>query len=214
MPCVGTGGNLSDFSKFGTFAKVEAGKLALELGEVNLKGLLEGSLVMVREKALNHGIRLGMETDGIPERIWADERKLKQVLFNLLSNAVKFTHDGGKVSLRASPLGKKNGRWMSRNGEEVVVPILGELGENGQGEWVLISVEDTGIGIKKDDLQRIFDPFEQVDSSASRRYQGTGLGLALSRQLAELHGGGIWAESEGEEKGSTFHLVLPIETVM
>jgi len=73
-----------------------------------------------------------------------------------------------------------------------------------------ISVQDTGIGIKGEDLQRIFNPFEQVDNSASRKYQGTGLGLSLTKRLVELHGGRIWAESEGEGKGSRFTFLIPI----
>jgi len=73
-----------------------------------------------------------------------------------------------------------------------------------------ISVSDTGIGIKHEDQERIFNPFEQVDGSASRKYQGTGLGLSLSKKLVELHGGKIWVESEGEGKGSTFLFVIPI----
>jgi two-component system, sensor histidine kinase len=191
-------------------AKVEAGKMELEVREVDLKGLLDGSLVMVREKALKHKIQLRLEMDGFPERIRADERKLKQVLFNLLSNAVKFTPDGGKVRLRASSLRKENGRWMSEDRKEVSVAILGDLGERQEG-LLRVSVQDTGIGIKKEDLNRIFDPFEQADSSMSRRYQGTGLGLALTKQMVELHGGRIWAESEGEEKGSTFQFVIPVD---
>jgi signal transduction histidine kinase len=77
------------------------------------------------------------------------------------------------------------------------------------GEAIEISVQDTGIGIRDEDLERIFDPFEQGDNSASRRYQGTGLGLSLSRKLVELHGGRIWATSEGEGKGSKFTFVIP-----
>jgi signal transduction histidine kinase len=78
------------------------------------------------------------------------------------------------------------------------------------GEWVGISIQDTGIGLKAEDLERIFAPFEQADNSASRQYQGTGLGLALTRKLVELHGGKIWAESQGLGKGSVFRFWLPV----
>ena len=73
-----------------------------------------------------------------------------------------------------------------------------------------ISVKDSGIGLKKEDIAKIFQPFEQVENSSSRRFQGTGLGLSLTKSLVELHGGKIWAESEGEGKGSIFHIVIPI----
>jgi signal transduction histidine kinase len=135
-------------------------------------------------------------------------------MFNLLSNAVKYTTDGGKVRLRANLLRKEEGRWMGGDGEEVIASFLGEWEEEGQKELLWISVEDTGIGIKKEDLCRIFDPFEQVDSSVSRRYQGTGLGLALTKQLVELHQGKIWGESEGEGKGATFHFALPARPIV
>jgi signal transduction histidine kinase len=78
------------------------------------------------------------------------------------------------------------------------------------GDFIEISVKDTGIGISPGDTDRIFNPFEQIDGSLSRKYQGTGLGLSLTKQLVELHGGTIWAESEGEGKGSTFSLVIPV----
>ena len=75
-----------------------------------------------------------------------------------------------------------------------------------------ISVQDSGIGIKGEDLQRIFNPFEQVESSTTRRFAGTGLGLSLTRRLVELHGGKIWVESEGEGKGSRFTFLIPVLT--
>ena len=165
-------------------SKVEAGKLELVPGPVNLKHLLQNSLVMVKEKAAKHGIRLSQDVDGIPDSITADERKLKQILYNLLSNAVKFTFERGSIQC--------NARLSDENGN------------------IEISVADTGIGIQPDDLKRIFDPFEQVDGSMSRRFEGTGLGLSLTKKLVELHGGRIWAESGGEGKGSRFMFTLPL----
>jgi signal transduction histidine kinase len=132
-----------------------------------------------------------LDLDGVPEVITGDERKLRQVFYNLVSNAVKFTLDGGAVRLKV--------RWDQ--GE----PLSDQAGR------IRISVADTGIGIKKGDLERIFEPFEQVDSSITRKYQGTGLGLPLARRFVELHGGKLWAESEGEGKGSTFHVVVPAQ---
>jgi signal transduction histidine kinase/integral membrane sensor domain MASE1 len=161
--------------------KIEAGDLKLELSEVRLPELLSRSLTTLKEKALKHNIQLSYEEKEIPASIIADERKVKQILYNLLANAVKFTPDGGRVHIGA------------------------ELA----GGFVQVSIQDTGIGIKKDDLQRIFEPFEQAESSLSRRFQGTGLGLSLTRSMVELHGGKIWAESEGEGKGARFFFVMP-----
>jgi signal transduction histidine kinase len=169
-------------------SKVEAGKLNLELSDLNLKMLLESSLVILKEKAMRHSIDLKLDLNAIPEIISADERKLKQILYNLLSNAVKFSQDSGQVNIST---------------KQVIIPTDGN-----QQTAIEISVRDTGIGIRQEDLERIFDPFEQADNSASRRYQGTGLGLSLTKKLVELHGGKIWAESEGEGKGSTFSFII------
>jgi PAS domain S-box-containing protein len=191
-------------------SKVEAGKMELEIREVSLRELLEGSLVMVKEKALKHRIDLSTELDGIPDVVRGDDRKLKQVVFNLLSNAVKFTPDGGRLVLRGALLCQREGQWMPRNRHrEIDREERGPaVAPNGSG--VLISVEDTGIGICKENLERIFFPFEQVEGSANRRYQGTGLGLSVSRRIVELHGGTIWAESAGLGKGSTFRFLIPL----
>ncbi|MEN6441458.1 MAG: ATP-binding protein [Syntrophobacter sp.] len=161
--------------------RIEDGNLGIEPSEVRLPELLSRSLAIVKEKAFRHNIQLSYEEEAIPASIVADERKLKKVLYNLLANSVKFTPDGGKVRLRSEFI----------------------------DGFVRISIEDTGIGLKKEDLARIFNPFEQVDSSLSRRFQGTGLGLSLTKSVVELHGGKIWAESEGEGKGATFLVLLP-----
>jgi len=161
--------------------KIEVGKLELELSEVPLPELLSRSLTILKEKASKHNIQLSCEVKEIPACIIADERKLKQIIYNLLANAVKFTPDGGRVRMEAESA----------------------------GSFVQVSIEDTGIGIKEQDLQRIFDPFEQAESSLSRRFQGTGLGLSLTRSMVELHGGKIWAESEGEGKGARFFFLMP-----
>ena len=165
-------------------SKVEAGKMNLEASEISLEVLLRDSLNMVKEKALKHRIALTPHLQNLPEAIRGDERKLKQILYNLLSNAVKFTPEGGRVELAAR-------------------------GRDGQG--VEITVSDTGIGLAEADLERIFQPFEQGDNSASRKYQGTGLGLSLTKMMVELHGGRIWAESEGPKRGSRFHVLLPLQ---
>jgi len=176
-------------------SKVEAGKLELRPTIVKLRDLLDSSLIMVKEKALKHEIQLSNSLNGIPDTIIADERKLKQIIYNLLSNAVKFTPDGGQVKISAV-------RYS--NGDELV-----SAADNGESSSIMISVSDTGIGINSNDLQHIFKPFEQVETSKSRKFQGTGLGLSLTKSLVELHGGKIWVESEGKGKGSTFSFTLP-----
>jgi signal transduction histidine kinase len=168
-------------------SKVEAGKLTLEPSEVYIKELLERSLVMIKEKAMKQSINLSSDIDVIPETVTIDDRKLKQILYNLLSNAVKFTPQGGSITLGARMVNGHTGR-----------------------KWVEISVKDTGIGLAKEDYELIFDPFEQVESSKSRRFQGTGLGLALTKKYVNLHGGEIWVQSAGINKGSTFVFTIPV----
>ncbi len=191
-------------------SKVEAGKISLEFGEVHLQRLMENSLIMVKEKALKHGIHLKTEVNGIPGAIVADERRLKQVFYNLLSNAVKFTPDGGSITLGARMLSVRNGAFKRGDGSIFNLPTANGLDPAIDGNYAEISVTDSGVGISVEDLDRIFDPFEQADNSATRKYQGTGLGLSLTRKLVVLHGGRIWAESHGLKKGSTFRVLIPI----
>lgn len=186
-------------------AKVEAGKLELNPSEICLPALLESSLTMIREKALKHDLRLSLHLDDMAAPIRADERMLKQILYNLLSNAAKFTPDGGAVRLEArlKPAAAPSGSTARRL---AAGPAAGLV----EAE-IEISVSDTGIGIRPEHLEVILMPFEQADGSVSRRYQGTGLGLALARNMVALHGGRIWAESDGEGKGSRFSFTLPLQ---
>ncbi|MGB5617096.1 MAG: cache domain-containing protein [Desulfobacterales bacterium] len=189
-------------------SKVEAGKLELDLSEVAVDNLMEGSITMIKEKAMKHSLTLDIENYNCPETITADERKLKQILFNLLSNAAKFTPDGGSIKLEAKKLNGSDG-WVSDFHEETLSPVEGNNCVS--KEYIEFSVVDTGIGIQKEEHEKIFAPFEQADSSASRFYQGTGLGLTLTRKLVELHGGRIKVESEGKNKGSLFRFTIPID---
>ncbi len=170
-------------------SKIEAGKLELKPWEFNLKALLEQSPAIIMEKAKARNIDLKIQADDIPETFVADELRVKQILYNLLSNAVKFTNDGGTICL----------------GARMIAGVGGERNE------VEISVVDDGVGIEKENLEKIFEPFSQVENSLSRRYPGTGIGLALTRSLVEMHGGRIWVESEGLEKGSAFRFTLPAQ---
>jgi signal transduction histidine kinase len=162
-------------------SKVEAGQVELELGLFSLREALERGVVMVRERALKNGVALELELDPAVDLVEGDERRIRQVVFNLLSNAVKFTPAGGRIDVRS----------LKQNGE------------------VLVSVADTGPGISPEDSERIFEEFQQAHSGNGERPEGTGLGLALSKSLVELHGGRIWVESEPGQ-GSTFTFTLPV----
>jgi signal transduction histidine kinase len=160
-------------------AKVEAGRMELQPTTFALPGLLDNAMSMVRERATRQGVSLTTETDPSVGVIEGDERKVKQILFNLLSNAVKFTPAGGRVTLAATA----------------------------DHRQVEISVRDTGVGISADDQLRIFEEFTQV--GAYRAQEGTGLGLALTKRLVELHHGRLGVESE-PGAGSTFTFWLPL----
>jgi signal transduction histidine kinase len=178
-------------------SKVEAGKFELQPSDVNLSAILESSLIIIKEKALKHGLQLSLRCADIPEIIRTDERKLKQILYNLLSNAMKFTRDGGQICLSAN---RVSGADLS----------LSEFSPITAQEFIEISVADTGIGINLENLERIFNSFEQVETSASRKYQGTGLGLSLTNKFVEMLGGRIWVESEGKNRGSKFNFIIPV----
>ncbi len=182
-------------------SKIEEGKMELKLSEVNVRSLMEKSLFMIREKAVKHNLALSIDTDDLLPVIRADERKLKQVMYNLLSNAVKFTPDGGVLSMQARQI------------DPALLPTnkIGDCLARGNGHrYMEFAFTDSGIGIKAEDQERIFNRFEQADGSLKRRFQGAGLGLALSEDLVELHGGKIGMESEGEGKGSTFRFVVAV----
>jgi PAS domain S-box-containing protein len=196
-------------------SKVEAGKMEIKPSDVNLKMLVDNSLTMVKEKAMKHGIQLSADIKEIPEIITADERKLKQVIYNLLSNAVKFTPDAGTIRVETRAVDYSVRPGLRRRDPEdfrLIDPKSnkGEPAGTQLQKCVEFSISDTGIGITPEDMGRIFSPFEQVENSTSRRYQGTGLGLSLTKGLVELHGGIIWAESEGAGKGSIFRFIIPV----
>ncbi len=180
--------------------KIEAGKMELHLGEVDIRAALENSLIIIKERAASNRIKLSSwVSPDVPDSFAADAVKLKQILYNLLSNAVKFTPQGGIITVTAQP---------ATTSELHTIPACSGIVE---GSYLLIQLADTGIGIKPEDLLKIFKPFEQADSSSTRRHEGTGLGLYLSRMLVELHGGRIWAEPNQDQPGSTFSFVMPLQ---
>jgi signal transduction histidine kinase/CheY-like chemotaxis protein len=162
-------------------SKVEAGRMELEPGRFSLRAALENGLTMVGERASERRIGLMLDVQADLAPIDGDERKIKQVIFNLLSNAVKFTPGGGRVEVVARQVDNE----------------------------VHVAVRDTGVGIAAEDLERIFEEFQQGRSGATSTREGTGLGLTLARKFVELHGGRLWVASE-VGTGSTFTFSLPI----
>jgi signal transduction histidine kinase len=163
-------------------SKVEAGQVELDVAPFSLREALEGGVVMVRERATRDGVQVALTALPDADVVTGDERRIRQVVFNLLSNAVKFTPAGGAVDVSAA----------RANGE------------------MRVSVADTGPGIAAEDHKRIFEEFQQTQAGVEQR-EGTGLGLALSKQLVELHGGRIWVDSKLGQ-GSTFVFTLPTGT--
>jgi signal transduction histidine kinase len=161
-------------------AKVEAGRMELELSEFAIPPAIESAMTLVKERAARHGIALESKIDDRLDCFTGDERKFKQILLNLLSNAVKFTPEGGRINVVA---GINNGT-------------------------VEISVSDTGIGISPEDQRTIFEEFRQARGDGRGKSEGTGLGLTLTKRFVELHGGTIKVESE-VGKGSTITYTLP-----
>ncbi|MFA4827724.1 MAG: PAS domain-containing protein [Thermodesulfovibrionales bacterium] len=186
-------------------SKVEAGKMEIELSEFNLKELIDGSLVMFKEKAMKHNIKVKAEVKEGIGNIIADERKIKQVLFNLLSNALKFTPDGGSVRVQARLV---HCSQSTVHGKEEFICEPSTVNRE-LADFVEISVSDTGIGIAHEDMGKLFQSFQQIESVLTKQYEGTGLGLKLCKDFVELHGGKIWAESE-LGKGSRFIFVIPL----
>ena len=196
-------------------SKVEAGKMPLDLSAIHVHRLLEWSESIIREKALERGLHVFKEMGKAPETIMADEAKVRKILSNLLSNAGKFSPHGGRIHIAAKAV-QVQVRPGLRKGDSIGLSIVQKVvegKENNIGDkksFVEFAVSDSGIGIKAEDLERIFNPFEQADGSMDRPFDGAGLGLSLARSFVELHGGKIWAESEGEGKGSTFRLIIPV----
>jgi signal transduction histidine kinase len=162
-------------------AKVESGRMELRVEDTDLARTVSEVRDIVRGLAAERSIRLAVELDAEVPRVRVDPRMLKQILYNYLSNAIKFTPDGGRVMLRVTP--EAHDRFR-------------------------IDVEDTGIGIKPEDMGRLFVEFQQLDQGTAKKYPGTGLGLALTKRIVEAQGGRVVVESI-PGRGSTFSAILP-----
>ena len=193
-------------------SKIEANKFNLELIDVSIQSLCQNSVLFVKELAHKRQIRLQTQ---LPEplkhlNIRVDDLRFRQVLINLLSNAVKFTPEGGSITLDVRVVDGKMGEWGN-------VPLepddLTSLEQNSSAQTlrrIAFSIIDTGIGITPENIDKLFQSFVQIDSSLSRQYAGTGLGLALVKRIVEMHGGTVSVQSE-VNRGSCFTIGLPLD---
>jgi signal transduction histidine kinase len=182
-------------------SKIEAGRMVLSLSATDLREAITGAVADTTTLRSAKRQEVWLELDDHPLHVVADGVRVRQVLFNLLSNASKFTGEGGTIILTALSTRAPMAPPADRAGDERKLVTK---------DVVWVSVADTGIGIASQDMPKLFQEFSQVDSSASRQAQGTGLGLALSKKLVEMHGGTIGAESL-PGRGSTFWFILPAE---
>jgi len=166
------------------FSKIEAGKIDLETADFNLRDSLESTLKTLALRADEKGLELLCEVaPEVPEVVRGDSTRLRQIVVNLVGNAIKFT-DSGEIAVKVQVEGKEDADWICH-----------------------LTVADTGIGIPEDKRESIFDPFSQADTSTTRKYGGTGLGLTISTRLVRMMGGKIWVESE-VGRGSQFHFTV------
>ncbi len=182
-------------------SKIEAGKMELEEETTGIAALLANCLSIVKEKAAAHRVDLKLDVPNDLGECRLDARKVKQIVYNLLSNAVKFTSEGGSVALRSRIVSFEEASRHSSGMPEKHTPLPEKV-----DRFLEIAVSDTGIAAE--DMPRLYQPFVQIDSSLSRRFEGTGLGLVMVRRLAELHGGAVAVASQPGQ-GSVFKVWLP-----
>ena len=175
-------------------SKISSGKLELELEQVAIEQLCKSSLVFVKQQAFKKQIQVNANLPPDLGEMRLDQRRMRQVLINLLTNAVKFTPTGGKITLDVY--------------YEALEVDFGDRPEHQDSRYICFAITDTGIGISPEDQEKLFQPFVQVDSKLNRKYEGTGLGLALVKQIVELHGGNVSLRSELNH-GSCFTVSLP-----
>ncbi len=183
-------------------SKIEAGKLELNLQAVNLNELCQTCIEMVRPRAEMKRIQLTYEVDSRLQPLLADERRINQILLNLLSNAIKFTPQQGQIRLNAR-LSYEAATEIAADSRPDPSAIANQL------PYLCLEVIDSGIGIPSDRQHQLFRPFQQINAELSREHEGTGLGLSLTKQLAELHGGTVSLHSL-EGQGSTFRIWIPL----
>jgi signal transduction histidine kinase len=171
-------------------SKLESAKVRLLVTKIDLKALIETIMSSFESLISQKGLTISFSLNEKLPPVYGDESKIKQILINLLSNAVKFTRTGG-ITVTAYPSDE-------------------DRDSDGQPLFMEICISDTGIGIKEEDLRKIFEKFVQIDFTLMRQYDGTGLGLSIAKGMVELHKGKIWAKSKYGE-GSTFCFTLPLQ---
>jgi two-component system phosphate regulon sensor histidine kinase PhoR len=213
-------------------AQIESGRVALHLGPVALAPVVTNTLERIYPQAEREGLRVSAYVSPELPPVLIDPPRIGQVLLNLLHNAIKFTPGKGQIVVRAllltvvpeqpgrgivrqdqaggpvvlTPVEQRQWTTSAFQADEMTIELSQELAS---GDWLLVTITDTGVGIPASDLPRIFERFYKVDRARTRNAGGTGLGLAIAKHLIEGHGGRIWATSiEGD--GSTFHFVLPV----
>jgi len=192
-------------------AKIESGQIELENSEIDIQQLCSSSLMFVKQQAYNKKIKLATDIPSDLPRFVGDERRLRQVLINLLTNAVKFTPEHGSVTLQVSNKLESLGESFSENFEDFENFEhfdQCQTVKNTAKAYLCLAVLDTGIGISPENIKKLFQPFAQIDSALNRQYEGTGLGLALVKQITDLHGGRVELTSQ-ENVGSCFTVFLP-----
>lgn len=182
-------------------SKIEAGKMDYRFKATNILEPVEFVKNTFEYMAQEKNISLTINTEDNLPMIYADSSRIEQVLSNLVQNAIKFTPNDGKINISASII----------DAQDIDMNNFGEDDRHYEfkGSHIKVSVEDSGIGIAQDDIPKVFDKFQQIESSLSREVGGTGLGLPIAKQLLEAHRGAIWVESV-INKGSTFSFVLPV----
>jgi PAS domain S-box-containing protein len=198
-----------------SLSQLDSGSFQCTYTDFNPRSLLQEIFSGFQASVLQKGLELSMDSDGIPETIRADRSAITQILSSLISNAIKFTPAGGKIHVNTCmgnyPM-RPGLRWTDPENMQIIDAnsyAQTKPHPNTTG-CIQFSVADNGIGICPQDQKRIFEPFEQVDVSSSKRYQGAGLGLALAKNITLLHGGKLWVGSAGEGRGSTFTFIIPL----
>ena len=188
-------------------SKVEAGKMTLELEPVDVSPLLMSCLSIVRERAASQQVRLVLSSIEEIGSMEMDPRRIKQIVYNLLSNAVKFSSAGGQVTISTERVRRSEVGVLGHGRQGRAFP----LSASDFDDFLEVSVTDGGIGIAPPDMAQLFRPFSQIDAGLARKFEGTGLGLAMVKLLAELHGGTVAVESELGQ-GSTFTVWIPVRS--